>query len=82
MRIIQFAAGRMARISFGVLATTLLIVAAPADATAKHHGHIARHHRAHPLIQVLAQDAAPPAATLGAMRYYGGPKSPMWREVR
>jgi hypothetical protein len=78
MRIIQFEAARMARISFGVLATTLLIVAAPADATAKHHRHLARHHRAHPLIQVVAQDAVPP----GAMRYYGGPKSPMWREVR
>jgi hypothetical protein len=82
MRIIQFEAGRMARISFGVLATTLLIVAAPTDATAKHHRHIARHHRAHPSIQVVAQDAAPPAAPLGAMRYYGGPKSLMWREVR
>jgi hypothetical protein len=54
----------------------------PADAAVvKHRKHFVHHHRTHAPVQV-AQAPAPRPVTLGAMRYYGGPKSPMWREVR
>jgi hypothetical protein len=47
-------------------------------AAAKHRKYFARHHCACHVLHV-AQVAAPTAPRVGPMRYYGGPKSPMWR---
>jgi hypothetical protein len=58
------------------------IIAASIDAAAaKHRKRVVHHHRTHASVQMV-QAAAPQPTTLGPMRYYGGPKSPMWREVR
>jgi hypothetical protein len=70
---------KAARTIFGVVMASIVIITAPAEAMAKHRKHVA--HRHWTSVRV-AQIAPPPAATLGPMRYYGGPKSPMWREVR
>jgi uncharacterized membrane protein YccC len=82
MGMFRFDASRFARINVGALIAVVAIIAAPADAAARHHKHMVHRHRTHASVQI-AQMAAPQAApTLGPMRYYGGPKSPMWREAR
>jgi hypothetical protein len=67
------------RIGFACLAGALLVGAVPGTASAKHPRHVA-HHRAHKQVETV-QTATDTGPHLGAMRYYGGPKSPMWREV-
>jgi hypothetical protein len=62
-----------------LLATSMVVAVTVGDALAKHRRHVARHHCACHRAMV-AQAVAP--VVLGPMRYYGGPKSPMWREVR
>jgi hypothetical protein len=59
-----------------LLVAVVVVAVMSGDALAKHRKHFALHHRA----MVAQAVVAPPA--LGQMRYYGGPKSPMWREVR
>jgi hypothetical protein len=77
----RFDATKFVRAGFVLLAASTMIVASSGEAAAKHHRHFARHHcRCQPV--QFAEPAAPQVATLGPMRYYGGPKSPMWREVR
>jgi hypothetical protein len=64
------------------MVAVVAIIGAPADAaTLKHRKHVVHHHRRHASVQMV-QAAAPQPTTFGPMRYYGGPKSPMWREVR
>ena len=63
------------------LAAVTMIAATPGKAAAKHRTHLAHHHCMCRLAQG-AEVAAPAASHLGPMRYYGGPKSPMWREVQ
>jgi hypothetical protein len=54
----------------------------PDEAAAKRSRHIAHHHVWSKQTK-NARAAMPPQTTsLGSMRYYGGPKSPMWREVK
>ena len=67
------------RIGVACLAAVSLIGSVPTEASAKHFKHVA-HHRAHKQVETV-QTAADTGSNLGAMRYYGGPKSPMWREV-
>jgi hypothetical protein len=69
---------RALRTGIALLAVAIVVAATAGDALAKHRRHLARHHCAchH------AQAVAAPQPGLGQMRYYGGPKSPMWREVR
>jgi hypothetical protein len=72
---------RRARIGFLSLAAAMILAASFAgDAAARHRVHIAHFRglnaRAQYVQGVLVQESAGPAA----MRYYGGPKSPMWRE--
>ena len=66
------------RTSFAFLAAAMLVAAMPGEAAAGHIRHIA-HHGLHK--QPRVQTASDTGSNLGAMRYYGGPKSPMWREV-
>jgi hypothetical protein len=69
--------GRSARIGFAALVAAI--------ATAGFGGSAVAAHKARPQSPVYASHAqlvSQPPAQLGQMRYYGGPKSPMWREVR
>jgi len=77
----RFDASRTPRIAFAMVAV-VAIIGAPADAAArKYRRQVVHHHRTHASVQT-AQAAAPQPTILGPLRYYGGPKSPMWREVR
>jgi hypothetical protein len=68
------------RIGFVTLAVTTLIAGFCGDASAKaHKGRLPVNSSVY---ESNAQLVSPPPAQLGQMRYYGGPKSPMWREVR
>lgn len=78
MNVCGFDGAKRLRIGIGALIATMAIFAAPGDAVANHRRHFAHHHRAHARI-LAVEPAARTAATLGPMRYYGGPKSPMWR---
>jgi hypothetical protein len=67
----------IARVGFVVLVGTILAIAAGDIAAAKHRkGHL-RAHRS--IAQNHAQFLPQQPVRLGPMRYYGGPKSPMWR---
>jgi hypothetical protein len=65
-----------------ILAASAMSLMVPDEAAAKRSRHIAHHHVWSKQTK-NARAAMPPQTTsLGSMRYYGGPKSPMWREVR
>jgi hypothetical protein len=68
------------RIGFVTLAVTILIAGFCGDASAK--AHKGRLHVSNSVHESNAQLVSPQPAQFGQMRYYGGPKSPMWREVR
>ena len=71
----------MVRMGFVIVVGAITAIATSGEAAAKHrkaHLHHANaHHRtfAESHAEVLPQQPA----RLGALRYYGGPKSPMWR---
>jgi hypothetical protein len=68
---------RSVRIGFFTLIAAVLTAGISGDANAKAHK---RHlHARHFLSESRAQPVPQQPARLGAMRYYGGPKSPMWR---
>lgn len=81
MSSLRFDVSRIGRATVGAMVAAIAIIAVPGDAAAKRRQHLAHHRRMHVSVQI-AQAAAPLTVTLGPMRYYGGPKSPMWREVR
>jgi hypothetical protein len=72
---------RAARIGFASLAMTItILMTGVSGAAANTHGRHIRHlHARSVLFESRAQLLAPTPVRLGAMRYYGGPKSPMWR---
>jgi hypothetical protein len=68
---------RSVRIGFLTLIAAVLTAGISGDAIAKvHKRHLHAHHF---LFESRAQPVSPQPVRLGAMRYYGGPKSPMWR---
>jgi hypothetical protein len=70
----------IARIGFVVFAAGVMIVMVAGEAAAKHRRHVVHHHGLSKQT-VNAQAAVLPQSTsTGMMRYYGGPKSPMWRQ--
>jgi len=72
--------GRSASIAFVALIAALLTDGFTGEALAKvHRAHM---HVRGAVYQSHAQLVSPEPDHLGPMRYYGGPKSPMWREVR
>jgi hypothetical protein len=78
---ISFRSMKPARIGFSFVLVATTAAAIPADASARHHKHITHHHvSAGHVRNAQASAAETPATTLGPMRYYGGPKSPMWRQ--
>jgi hypothetical protein len=61
----------------------MMMVAVPSEASARHHKHVAHHHHHLSYQAREAQALVAPqvqAVNPGSMRYFGGPKSPMWRE--
>jgi hypothetical protein len=64
-----------------LIATILAVENAPCEAATGHIKHRA-HHQASILHVQNAQASLNQSQHLGTMRYYGGPKSPMWREVQ
>ena len=63
-----------ARTGFVGLAVTVALTAGfSGDAAAKHRSHIARNAQGQTIQTASVQETARPV-----MRYYGGPKSPMW----
>jgi hypothetical protein len=79
---------RSARTWLVGLMAMVLTVGVGGDAAAKAHRgrlrfhHFARHCRQRGAETHLQLASHQPAQPLGPMRYYGGPKSPMWREAR
>jgi hypothetical protein len=63
---------RTIRVGFVILVTAVMTVGIYDDATAKEGKKHAPDEEA----------ASSQTARLGPLRFYGGPKSPMWREVR
>jgi hypothetical protein len=70
-----------ARIGGSALVAVVLTAGVCGDAAAKTHDkqHLNAQRR---VAESRAQLIPQYQVRLGAMRYYGGPKSPMWREVR
>jgi hypothetical protein len=69
-----------ARIGFVALVATILTAGISGDAAAAIHK--GRLHARSPILESHAQLVEQTPVQSGTMRYYGGPKSPMWREVR
>jgi hypothetical protein len=68
------------RIDFFTLLATVLTVGICGDAAAKtHRAHIRHWHARRLIFESRAQQVSQLPVRLGVMRYYGGPKSPMWR---
>lgn len=68
---------RSARLGFVTLIATILTAGICGDALAK--AHKGRLHARSSIYESRAQLVSEQPARLGPMRYYGGPKSPMWR---
>lgn len=67
--------GSIIQVAITLIAGAILTIV-PAQARHGHH----RHMHAHRVVPVAAlQLVAQAPIHLGPMRYYGGPKSPMWR---
>ncbi|NEU94408.1 hypothetical protein [Bradyrhizobium uaiense] len=80
MRRLRFHAKGRSGIRLAIHVGVLLAVGAGGEAMAKsrRHGHAHRPHR--DSVHTAAVPApVQPALHLGPMRYYGGPKSPLWR---
>ncbi|SHL79920.1 hypothetical protein SAMN05444159_6848 [Bradyrhizobium lablabi] len=68
--------GRSARIGFATVVAAIVTAGFSGNALAAHKGH---RHVHGTVYESRAQLVSQPPAQLGPMRYYGGPKSPMWR---
>lgn len=69
----------VASIGCALIATAVVVAGVPGEAAAKHIKHVAHHHNWSVRVR-NAQAFASEPMQLGQMRYYGGPKSPMWRQ--
>jgi hypothetical protein len=68
--------GRSVRIGFATLVAAIMTAGFSGNAVAAHKGH---RHVHSSVYESRAQLVSPQLAQPGPMRYYGGPKSPMWR---
>lgn len=78
MRGIGWGAAGLTRMTAVVVGAAVVIAGSSVEATARHRKHLTRHHCACHAVH-LVQVTPAVAPRLGPMRYYGGPKSPMWR---
>ena len=65
----------------GLVLIAAAIAAGPGGAAAKHLKHVPHRHTWTDRVR-NARASASETSYLGAMRYFGGPKSPMWRSVQ
>ena len=65
------------RVAVGLLVGLVLIAGAVSPVQARHANHPSRHVHRTKAAPTQFVDAS--SSNLGPMRYYGGPKSPMWR---
>lgn len=73
---------RRARLGFAVLCGALLTTVVSGEAFARHHGgrlDARLHNTRHAFASSHAELASRQPSQPGPLRYYGGPKSPMWR---
>ena len=70
---------RYGPIAILVLIAAITTTAMPSAASATHRLHRARFAKAHLHVRPVAEDKCQPVTAFPPMRYYGGPKSPMWR---
>ena len=70
-----------ARLGTVLFAAAMAMACMPGEASARQVRHLAHHRTLKPVVQ-NAQASLNESSHLGTMRYYGGPKSPMWRDVR
>jgi hypothetical protein len=76
----KYLTNKSARIGSAALIASILVVGICGEAAAKTHRTHTRHLQARSfLLESRAQLVPQPPARSGTMRYYGGPKSPMWR---
>jgi hypothetical protein len=71
---------KVARVGVVAIAAAVAMASVSGEAAAKHFKH-----RRHQILSSEVQNAQASlseSSHLGAMRYYGGPKSPMWRAVQ
>jgi hypothetical protein len=80
MSIVRVRSTGVARIRLVILAAAISLMV-PGGAAAKRSRHIARHHAWSMQAKNAQVALRRPTTSLGSMRYYGGPKCPMWREV-
>jgi hypothetical protein len=71
--------GRHVRIGFVALAAMILTAGFAGDAVAGHRAHTAHFHGLNARAQYVQSVPLQRNAAPTAMRYYGGPKSAMWR---
>jgi hypothetical protein len=72
-----YVSARTVRIGFLALVATVLTVGSCGDAIAK--AHKGRWHARSSISESRAQLVSQQPVRFGPMRYYGGPKAPMWR---
>jgi hypothetical protein len=72
----SYVMGRRARIGLATLVAAIVTAGFSSDALAAHKGHWRVHGSVN---ESRAQLVSQPPAQPEQMRYYGGPKSPMWR---
>ncbi len=73
---------KLARVGIVLFAAASVMACVTGKADARHHRHVAHHHRPLSFQVQNARASLVETPHLGTMRYYGGPKSPMWREVQ
>ena len=79
VRIVRVRLTDIARIGFVMLAAAMSLTV-PGEARAKRWRHIAHHHVWSKHTKNALAAMPPQTTSLGSMRYYGGPKSPMWSD--
>lgn len=74
--------GRITRIGIVAVAAAVAVAGLSSDAVARQRHHQAHLHKTHLLDAYAGDTSLRDSSTPGTLRYYGGPKSPMWREAR
>jgi hypothetical protein len=71
----------LAKTGLVIIAVAAMSLMVPGEAAARRSRHIAHYHVLSRQTKSAQTAVLPRTTGLGSMRYYGGPKSPMWREV-
>jgi hypothetical protein len=71
----------LAKTGLVILAVVAMSLTVPGEAAARRSRHIAHHHVFSKQTKSAQTAMLRQTTCLGSMRYYGGPKSPMWRQL-